>query len=83
MLRDGDAVKTLAAGLSVLHSDNDGKLTFVRKYDVDAGDKNTGTQMTPVPYSGTIPIRRSMRVDFIRGGLPAALCLWDDWSPKH
>lgn len=38
-VRDGDAVKTLPAGLSVLRIGDDGKLTFVHKYDVDVGDK--------------------------------------------
>src|SRR5467141_2084573 len=38
-VRDGDAIKTLPAGLSVLRMGDDGKLTFVRKYDVDVGDK--------------------------------------------
>ena len=31
-----DAVKTLPAGLLVFRTGDDGKLTFVRKYDVDA-----------------------------------------------
>src|SRR5712664_2918503 len=38
-VRDGDAVKTIAAGLSVFRIGDDGKLTFVRKYDIDVGDK--------------------------------------------
>jgi 6-phosphogluconolactonase (cycloisomerase 2 family) len=38
-VRDGDQVKTLPAGLSVFRIGEDGKLTFVRKYDVDVGDK--------------------------------------------
>ena len=38
-VRDGDTVKTLPAGLSVVRIGDDGKLTFVRKYDVDVGDK--------------------------------------------
>ena len=38
-VRDGDAVKTPAAGLSVFRIGDDGKLTFVRKYDIDVGDK--------------------------------------------
>jgi 6-phosphogluconolactonase len=38
-VRDGDAVRTLPAGLSVLSIGDDGKLTFVRKYDVEVGDK--------------------------------------------
>ena len=38
-VRDGDAVKTVPAGLSVFRIGDDGKLTFVRKYDVDVGDK--------------------------------------------
>ena len=38
-VRDGDAVKTLTGGLSVFRSGDDGKLTFVRKYDIDVGDK--------------------------------------------
>ena len=36
---DGDAVKTIPAGLSVFRMGDDGKLTFVRKYDIDVGDK--------------------------------------------
>jgi 6-phosphogluconolactonase len=38
-VRDGDAVKTVAAGLSVFRMGDDGKLTFARKYDVEVGDK--------------------------------------------
>ena len=38
-VRDGDAVKTMPAGLSVFRIGDDGKLTFVRKYDIDVGDK--------------------------------------------
>jgi 6-phosphogluconolactonase len=38
-VRDGDAVKTLPAGLSVFRMGDDGKLTFVRKYDIDVDDK--------------------------------------------
>src|SRR5215470_16424836 len=38
-VRDGDAVRTVPAGLSVLRVGDDGKLTFVRKYDIDVGDK--------------------------------------------
>jgi len=38
-VRDGDLVKTLAAGLSVFRIGDDGKLTIVRKYDIDVGDK--------------------------------------------
>jgi hypothetical protein len=38
-VRDGDAVRTIPAGLSVFHIGNDGKLTFVRKYDIDVGGK--------------------------------------------
>src|SRR5438105_5271550 len=39
-VRDGDAVKTVPAGLSVFRMADDGKLTFVRKYDIDVGDKS-------------------------------------------
>ena len=38
-VKDGDAVKTVPAGLSVFRMGDDGKLTFVRKYDIDVGDK--------------------------------------------
>jgi 6-phosphogluconolactonase len=38
-VREGDAVRTIHAGLSVLRIGGDGKLTFVRKYDIDVGDK--------------------------------------------
>jgi 6-phosphogluconolactonase len=39
-VRDGDAVETRAAGLSVFRIGDDGKLTFVRKYDIDVGDRS-------------------------------------------
>jgi len=38
-VRDGDAVRTVAAGLSVFRIGDDGKLTFARTYDIDVGDK--------------------------------------------
>ena len=38
-VRDGDAVKTIPAGLSVFRIGDDGKLTFARSYDIDVGDK--------------------------------------------
>ena len=49
-VRDGDAVKTLPAGLSVFRIGDDGKLTFARKYDVDVGDKTMFWMgMVPLP----------------------------------
>jgi 6-phosphogluconolactonase len=39
-VRDGGAVKTLPAGLSVFRIGTDGKLDFARKYDVDVGNRN-------------------------------------------
>jgi 6-phosphogluconolactonase (cycloisomerase 2 family) len=38
-VREGDKVVTRPAGLSTFRIGDDGKLTFVRKYDVDVGDK--------------------------------------------
>jgi hypothetical protein len=38
-VRDGDAVRTIPAGLSVFRIGDDGKLTFARKYDVDVAGK--------------------------------------------
>jgi 6-phosphogluconolactonase len=38
-VRDGDAIRMAPAGLSVFRIGDDGKLTFVRKYDIDVGDK--------------------------------------------
>jgi 6-phosphogluconolactonase len=38
-VRDGVAIKTVPAGLSVFRMGDDGKLIFVRTYDVDVGDK--------------------------------------------
>ncbi len=38
-VRDGDVVRTVAAGLTVFRIGDDGKLTFARSYDVDVGDK--------------------------------------------
>jgi 6-phosphogluconolactonase len=39
-VRDGDKVKTVPAGLTVFRVSDDGKLTLVRTYDVDVGDKS-------------------------------------------
>ena len=38
-VRDGEAVKTIPAGLSVFRIGDDGKLTFARSYDIDVGEK--------------------------------------------
>jgi hypothetical protein len=38
-VQDGDTVKTVPAGSSVFRIGAGGKLTFVRKYDIDVGDK--------------------------------------------
>jgi hypothetical protein len=38
-VRDGDAVKTVQAGLSVFKIGDDGKLTLARTYDVDVAGK--------------------------------------------
>jgi 6-phosphogluconolactonase (cycloisomerase 2 family) len=49
-VREGDAVKTLPAGLSVFRIGDDGKLTFARKYDIDVGDKTMFWMgMVPLP----------------------------------
>src|SRR2546422_3263775 len=39
LVREGGSIKTLSAGLTVFRIGSDGKLTFVRKYDVDVGNK--------------------------------------------
>jgi 6-phosphogluconolactonase len=39
MVRDGNKIEKLSAGLSVYRMGDDGKLTFARKYDVDTGTK--------------------------------------------
>jgi 6-phosphogluconolactonase (cycloisomerase 2 family) len=36
-VRDGNAIKTLSAGIVVYRIGDDGRLTFARKYDVDTG----------------------------------------------
>ncbi|MDB5922368.1 MAG: 3-carboxymuconate cyclase-like protein [Betaproteobacteria bacterium] len=38
-VRDGNTIRSAPAGLSVFRIGDDGKLTFVRKYDIDVGDK--------------------------------------------
>jgi 6-phosphogluconolactonase (cycloisomerase 2 family) len=38
-VREGDAIRTAPAGLSVFRIGDDGKLTYMRKYDIDVGDK--------------------------------------------
>jgi 6-phosphogluconolactonase len=49
-VKDGNAVKTLPAGLSVFRVGDDGKLTFVRKYDIDVDDKTMFWMgMVPLP----------------------------------
>ena len=49
-VREGDTVKTVPAGLSVFRIGDDGKLTFVRAYDVDVGDKTMFWMgMVPLP----------------------------------
>jgi 6-phosphogluconolactonase len=49
-VRDGDTVKTVPAGLSVFRIGDDGKLTFVRTYDVDVGGKTMFWMgMVPLP----------------------------------
>jgi len=39
LVRDGGTITTLSAGLTVFRVGTDGKLSFVRKYDVDVGTK--------------------------------------------
>jgi 6-phosphogluconolactonase (cycloisomerase 2 family) len=39
-VRDGDAIKTVPAGLSLFRMGDDGKLTYARRYDIDVGDKS-------------------------------------------
>ena len=36
-VRDGESIRTVAAGLSVFRIGDDGRPTFARKYDVDVG----------------------------------------------
>jgi 6-phosphogluconolactonase (cycloisomerase 2 family) len=38
-VREGAAIRTVPASLAMFHIDDGGKLDFVRKYDVDVGDK--------------------------------------------
>jgi 6-phosphogluconolactonase len=49
-VRDGDTVKTVPAGLTVFRMGEDGKLIFVRTYDIDVGDKSMFWMgMVPLP----------------------------------
>ena len=49
-VRDGDQIRTVPAGLSVLRIGDDGKLEFVRKYDIDVGDRTMWWMgMVPLP----------------------------------
>ena len=41
-VRDGDAVRTVTAGLSVFRMGADGKLNFARTYDIDVGARACG-----------------------------------------
>jgi 6-phosphogluconolactonase len=38
-VKDGNAIRTTPTGLSVFRIGDDGKLTYVRKYDIDVADK--------------------------------------------
>ena len=38
-VRDGNAVRTVSAGLSVFRIGANGTLTLARTYDIDVGDK--------------------------------------------
>ena len=38
-VKDGNAIRTAPAGLSVFRIGDDGKLAYVRKYDIDVADK--------------------------------------------
>ncbi len=49
-VRDGGAIRTVPASLAVFRIDDSGKLDFVRKYDVDVGDR-TMFWMGIVPLS--------------------------------
>ena len=49
-VRDGDAIRTTPAGLSVFRMGDDGMLTFARKYDIAVGD-STMFWMGMVPSS--------------------------------
>src|SRR5260370_7092323 len=50
-VRDGDAVKTIPAGLSVFRIGDDGKLTFARKYHIDVGYKTMFSMCMGPPYT--------------------------------
>ena len=49
LIRDGNSVKNLSAGLTVYRIEADGKLTFARKYDIDT---SRGTQF----WSGIVSL---------------------------
>ena len=51
-VRDGEAVKEIPAGLSVFRIGDDGKLTFVRTYDIDVGNKT-------MFWMGMVPLQAS------------------------
>ena len=38
-VKDGGSIREVPAGLSVFRIGGDGKLDFVRKYDVEVGDR--------------------------------------------
>jgi hypothetical protein len=38
-VREGSGFRTVSAGLSVFRIGGDGKLAFVRKYDIDVGNR--------------------------------------------
>jgi 6-phosphogluconolactonase len=39
LVKDGEALRTVPASLAIFRIDDGGRLDFVRKYDVDVGDK--------------------------------------------
>ena len=38
-VREGSSIRVVPASLAVFRINGDGKLDFIRKYDVDVGDK--------------------------------------------
>lgn len=54
-VREGDAIKTLTAGLMVYRIGDDGRLTFARKYDVDT-TKGQQFWSGMVALASTVPL---------------------------
>ena len=79
-VRDGEAVKEIPAGLSVFRIGDDGKLMFVRTYDIDVGNKTIYPLARARPLSEpSVHLSCSTRRNLVAG---ASIAFISSGAPK-